>query len=32
VNYYFDNGNYYHYEPSSVTNLIRIDAGLALSF
>jgi hypothetical protein len=32
VNYHFDNGDYYHYEPSSVTNLLRIDAGLAWAF
>jgi hypothetical protein len=31
-NYYFDSGHMSHHEPSSVTNLLRIDAGLAWAF
>jgi hypothetical protein len=31
-NYYYDSGKYYHDEPSSVTNLTRVDVGLAWSF
>ena len=32
VDYYYDNDKEFHYEPSSVTHLIRVNVGLAWSF
>jgi hypothetical protein len=32
VNYYYGNGREYHFEPSSVTRLTKVNAGLAWSF
>jgi hypothetical protein len=32
INYYYDDGNQSHHEPSSVTHLVRVNVGLAWSF